>query len=40
MANGCACISFNCPTGPSEIIVDGENGILIELGRKLNILKN
>jgi GalNAc-alpha-(1->4)-GalNAc-alpha-(1->3)-diNAcBac-PP-undecaprenol alpha-1,4-N-acetyl-D-galactosaminyltransferase len=34
MANGCACISFNCPTGPSEIIVNGVNGMLIELGKE------
>jgi GalNAc-alpha-(1->4)-GalNAc-alpha-(1->3)-diNAcBac-PP-undecaprenol alpha-1,4-N-acetyl-D-galactosaminyltransferase len=46
MANGCACISFNCPTGPAEIIVHGVNGILIELGNEtgyaeeLNVLMN
>ena len=30
MANGCACISYDCPTGPSELINTGVNGILIE----------
>jgi glycosyltransferase involved in cell wall biosynthesis len=30
MANGCACISYDCPTGPSELIDDGVNGILVE----------
>lgn len=30
MECGLPCVSFNCPTGPSSIIVDNENGILIE----------
>ena len=30
LANGCACISTDCPTGPSEIIKHGENGLLVE----------
>lgn len=29
MANGCSCISYDCDTGPSEIIINEENGILI-----------
>lgn len=29
MAVGLPCISTNCPTGPSDIIVNGENGLLI-----------
>lgn len=29
MAAGCACISFDCITGPSELIDDGINGFLI-----------
>jgi glycosyltransferase involved in cell wall biosynthesis len=29
MASGCACISYDCPTGPKEMIIDGENGLLI-----------
>lgn len=32
MGNGLACISFDCKTGPSELIINGENGILIPLG--------
>lgn len=41
---GLACISTNCPTGPSELIDDGENGYLINvndtsaLTERLNIL--
>lgn len=30
MSFGCACISFDCPYGPREIITDKINGILIE----------
>ncbi len=30
MGSGCACLSFNCPFGPSEIIKNGINGILVE----------
>lgn len=29
MRGGCACISFNCEAGPSDLISDGENGILV-----------
>ena len=32
MAVGIPCISTNCPTGPSDIIRDGENGFLVEVG--------
>ncbi len=31
MAHGCACISYDCITGPSELVSDGENGLLVEL---------
>lgn len=30
MAAGLACISFDCSAGPSDIITNGENGILVE----------
>jgi GalNAc-alpha-(1->4)-GalNAc-alpha-(1->3)-diNAcBac-PP-undecaprenol alpha-1,4-N-acetyl-D-galactosaminyltransferase len=31
MAAGCACISFDCVAGPSDIIDDGINGYLVDL---------
>lgn len=35
MISGCACISFDCPNGPAEIITNGENGILVENGNAM-----
>lgn len=32
MSAGCACIAFDCETGPSDIIIDGVNGLLVENG--------
>ncbi len=43
---GLPCVSTNCPSGPSELISDGENGYLIPVGdhetltEKLNYLIN
>lgn len=33
MCSGLACISFDCPTGPSDMIIDGKNGFLVDMGR-------
>lgn len=33
MRAGCACISFDCEAGPSDLIKDGENGILVLNGQ-------
>lgn len=32
MASGGACVSTDCPTGPNEVIVNGENGFLVPVG--------
>ncbi len=32
MACGCACVSTDCDYGPSELITDGENGLLVPVG--------
>jgi GalNAc-alpha-(1->4)-GalNAc-alpha-(1->3)-diNAcBac-PP-undecaprenol alpha-1,4-N-acetyl-D-galactosaminyltransferase len=32
LAFGCACVSINCPSGPSELITNEVNGVLIEPG--------
>ena len=34
MSSGLPCISFDCETGPSELIIDGKNGFLIPLKNK------
>lgn len=46
MAAGLACVSTNCPTGPSDLIIDKKNGYLIDVGdvkmlaQRLEILLN
>jgi GalNAc-alpha-(1->4)-GalNAc-alpha-(1->3)-diNAcBac-PP-undecaprenol alpha-1,4-N-acetyl-D-galactosaminyltransferase len=32
LANGCACISLDCPTGPAELIQNDRTGFLVPLG--------
>ncbi|TYA58943.1 glycosyltransferase family 4 protein [Formosa maritima] len=40
MSYGLACISTDCPHGPSEIIKNNENGILIPVGDQIALEKN
>ena len=46
MSQGCACLAFNCKTGPNEIITDGKSGLLArngdidDLANKLEMLIN
>lgn len=39
MACGCIVISYDCPTGPSELIEHGENGFLIDLNDKTKLVE-
>ena len=32
MSKGMAPVAFDCPTGPAEMIRDGENGLIVQLG--------
>lgn len=32
MARGCACVAFDCPTGPNEMIEHERTGILVPFG--------
>lgn len=44
MSQGCACIAFDCKTGPSDIITNEVDGVLVkdqnikEMSKKLNLL--
>lgn len=40
MAHGCSCVAFDCKTGPSEIIINGENGFLVEAENIEKLQKN
>lgn len=40
MANCIACISYDCPTGPGEIITDGIDGILVENQNETMLAEN
>ena len=40
MASGLPCISTNCPTGPSDIIINKENGILIPTNNINEMIKS
>jgi glycosyltransferase involved in cell wall biosynthesis len=35
----CPVVATDCPTGPREIVVEGENGLLVENGSKLALSK-
>ena len=37
MAVGVPCVSTRCPMGPEELIVDGENGVLVSVGSSQEI---
>jgi GalNAc-alpha-(1->4)-GalNAc-alpha-(1->3)-diNAcBac-PP-undecaprenol alpha-1,4-N-acetyl-D-galactosaminyltransferase len=39
MSFGLPCVSTDCPSGPSEIIINNENGYLIEVNNK-ELLEN
>lgn len=39
MAHGLPCISYDCPTGPADIIKDGVNGFLVRLNDKKQFQK-
>ena len=44
MSQGCACVAFDCKTGPNEIITEGKSGMLAyngdidDLAAKLKLL--
>lgn len=40
MANGIACVSYDCPTGPGEIITDVVDGILVENQNETKLAEN
>jgi len=40
MGYGCACIAFDCPTGPKEIIKHNSDGILVEAENIISLSQN
>lgn len=40
MCTGVPCISYDCPTGPADIIINTKNGYLIELNNKTEYQKH
>lgn len=36
---GCACVAFDCTTGPAEIIIDGETGFLVNNQDKNDLIQ-
>lgn len=39
MSQGLACVSFNCPNGPSDLILDESVGLLVENQNKTEFEK-
>ena len=39
MASGMAVVSFDCPSGPADMIEHGKNGLLVTAGHKVEFVK-
>lgn len=40
MSQGVPCVSFDCPNGPSDIITDGKDGLLVENQNEMALAKS